>query len=356
MLDQNESFAVGTSDVHLSNGISQRIVLRLGSALDHEPPQLARVRALTNSLASIQFTEPVFTLRGWDSSISIASESGVRIVPSAYWTLPGTPDVVLMRFAQPIDSAVYTLRLAGGSIVDSAGTPNADTIVTRQLPWTTRRDTTRLQIIRITPADSARDIAVDSSLRIVFSDAVDTNDVRIAVWHQQPQGVVAVDARWLSPVELVIRPKQQRSTKTWYTTTIVPDRLHSFINSTLPSDTITHAMLTTSRTTDPGIVRGSLRGFTPAPLHRSLIMRLLNTQGAVVYTSTVDSSGRFYIESGPAGEYDADVFHDLNGNGRFDHGDWRPFTFSEPWWPIRTKVVIRSRWTLEDVILDVVSR
>jgi hypothetical protein len=356
MLDMNEDFATASSDIDVSTAQSAPLLLRLGKARDHEPPQIARVRGNTSTLASIQFTEPVLPFSTWDSVITLASPDGRLIRPAAIWPSPTAPDVVLIRFSIPLDSATYTLQIAPHSIRDSAGTMNADTADSKKIQWTTRQDTTRLRIVQIAPRDSARDVSADTVLRVTFSDAVDTSDVRISLWHEQPQGAVPVRTQWISPAELEIRALQPRLPKTWYRTTIVADRLTSFLGSSAPTDTVRHAMLTSTRMSEPGTVKGRLDGVVQPPTGMKCIMRLLSTQGAVVHTAIVDSSGMFIIANAPPGEYTADVFHDRNGNGQFDHGDWRPFSFSEPWWPVRKKVVVRSRWTLEDVLLEVTLR
>ena len=356
MLDINEDFATATSDVNVSGAQTTPLLLSLGRARDHEPPQVARIRVSTSTLASVQFTESVIPLRSWDSVFTITGPDGRVIRPAACWTSPTAPDVVLIRFRAPLDSASYTVQVAPHSLRDSVGTTNADTATTKQIQWTARQDTTRLRVVRIAPRDSARDVSADTVLRMTFSDAVDTNDVRIAIWHEQPQGAIPVRTQWISPAELEIRALQQRLPKTWYTTTIVPERLTSFLGSTAPTDTIRHAMLTSTRTAEPGTVKGRLDGIVQPPFGINCIMRLVTSQGAVVHTTVVDTSGMFTIANAPPGEYSADVFHDRNANGQFDHGDWRPFTFSEPWWPVRTKVLVRSRWTLEDVRLEVTLR
>lgn len=353
MLDMSEDFTTAPLDLTIAQGRSGSLLLRLGKALDHEPPQVARVRVSTKSLMSVQFTEPVAPVISWDSSIHVVRADGQRFIPAASWISPEARDVLLMRFASPVDSAAFSIRLLPSSIKDSAGTLSADTAVIRQLSWTTRADTTRLRVVRIVPSDSARDVTPDTVIRVVFSDAVDTNDVRLSVWHQQLQGAVPVATHWNSPVELLIRATQQRLAKTWYTTTLVPDRIKSILGVALSADTINHNMLTATRKSEPGVVNGKLLGMTQPPTNVAPVLRLLNAQGTVVASTLVDTSGAFTFNNAPPGEFTAELFHDLNANGVFDYGDWRPFMLSEPWWPIQNKVLVRSRWTLDDVILTV---
>ena len=356
MMDINEEFVTSPNDVSVTSAQSSYLLLRIGPAKDHEAPQIARVRALTNTLASVQFTEPVTPVMAWDSAMRIISAAGIRIVPTVHWANPTSPDVVYMRFGAPVDSASYTLEFMPRSVRDSAGMFNADTIAQRSLQWTNRQDTTQLRVMRITPADSSRSVAIDTVIQIYFSDAVDTNDVRISVWHQQPQGAVPVATQWRSPVLLEIKPLQPRLAKTWYTTTIVPERLISYRASALATDSMAHAMLTNTRRPEPGAVKGKLAALVQPPAGIKAIMRLLTPLGSVTATTAIDSLGAFVFENVTPGEYAADVFHDMNDNGVFDYGDYQPFALSEPWWPITSKVLVRSRWTLEDVTLEIMSR
>lgn len=353
MLDMNEDFTTAPFDLKITQGRSESLLLRLGKALDHEPPQVARIRVSTSSLMSVQFTEPVVPVISWDSSIHVVRADGQRFIPAASWISADARDVLLLRFASPLDSAAFTMQLQPRSVRDSAGTLNADSAVIKQISWTTRADTTRLRVLRIVPSDSARDVMPDTVIRVVFSDAVDTNDVRLSIWHQQLQGAIPVTTHWQSPVELLIRATQQRQPKAWYMTTLVPDRIQSIVGSVLSTDTIKLNMLTAMRKAEPGIVNGKLLGMIQPPTNTKSVLRLLNAQGIVVATTPVDSSGAFTFNSVPPGEFAAELFHDLNANGIFDYGDWRPFMLSEPWWPIQNKVIVRSRWTLDDVILTI---
>ncbi|MBM4179439.1 MAG: hypothetical protein FJ211_08925 [Ignavibacteria bacterium] len=356
MLDANEDFATSTSDIDVTQGNSRPLLLHLGRAKDHEPPQIARARALTSSLASIEFTESIMPVSTWQNAIRIKSATGATMLPSAHWVSPISPNVLLMRYATPLDSAAYTLVLSPSSIRDSSGTLNADTTVERTLQWTRRIDTMQLRVSKITPPDSAKDVALDTSIRVIFSDAIDTNDAHLSVWHQQPQGSIPVSTLWISPVELEIKATQPRIAKTWYTTSISPDRLVSFSGSVLPVDTIQHAMLTSLRKVELGTVKGSLLADSTLFSSARVFMRLLNGQGSVVAMTIVSRTGLFAFENVPAGEYRTDIFQDINGNQAYGYGDWQPFRFSEPWWPIEKKVLVRSRWTLEDVTLDVTTR
>lgn len=351
LIDANEEFTTTPRDVQIQRGQSEYLQLRLGKPIDHEPPQLVRARPLTSSLLQLQFTERVFPVSTWAGSITLHTTDGTEVPSSVQWTPASTPDVVLVRFAKPLDSTTYELHVAPSSLRDSAGVRLADTIVTKSITWTSKPDTTTLRVVAISPPDSAKDVAVDTTISLTFSDAVDTNDTRVSIWHETSQGAIPVATRWISPTMLELIAQRPRIPKAMYTTTVVIDRLTSAIGSELKADTIMHHMSTAARKNDPGTVKGRIDTLPQSPAGVASIIRLLTPQGNVAATGNVDAHGEFIIAAAPPGEYSVDVFYDTNGNGQFDCGDTSPFMFSEPWWPSTQRITVRSRWTIEDVVI-----
>ncbi|MCX6140968.1 MAG: Ig-like domain-containing protein [Candidatus Kapabacteria bacterium] len=352
LLENTEDFVVAPQDVQITNGATPALYLLLGKAIDRDPPAIARVRAITNRLVSVQFSENVDPSSNWHNSISVFTAGGDSVPVSAMW-LDRTPgDVLFLRLASALDTARYSIRLSPRSVVDLNGVVSADTISRSSLRGTSTVDTTSLRILQILPVDSAKSVRLDEPIVIRFSDAVDTSAVRMTIWHESPKGASPVSVSWLNSTTLSIKPLVSRSVKTWYRTNITFNHVRSVTGSLLIDTILSHNVMTEERQSEPGTIKGVVIdtfGLTPSSSALHLRLRFLSATGTVVTSIPIAIGAPFTIDQIPPGDYKLDVFSDRNGNGLYDYGDHSPFSYGEQWWPSRSTVTVRARWTVEDL-------
>lgn len=350
LLENTEDFVVAAQDVRIVNGSAPALSLLLGRAIDRDPPAVARVRALTSRLVSVQFSEIVTPVQNWHNSISLFTAEGDSVPVSAMW-LDRTPgDILFLRLARAVDTSRYSVRLAPRSVVDLNGVVSADSVSRNSLRGTSSLDTTTFRVLSITPIDSTRSVRVDTTVVIQFSDAVDTSSARMTIWHESPNGAMPVTVTWSDVTRLVLRPAKPRAVKTGYSTSITFDDVRSYTGSRLDDSMRIHWISTEERQSDPGSLSGVLVDtFGRGPKETSLMVRFLTSAGTVVFSQPVTPGRPFTVAALPAGDYKIDVFADRNTNGIYDHGDHTPFSFGEEWWPTSTSVTIRSRWAVDEV-------
>lgn len=109
---------------------------------------------------------------------------------------------------------------------------------------------------------------------------------------------------------------------------------------------------TTERKMYPGSVNGIFIG--PAENRGTYVARFHGQSGTIEAQIPVQPDTRWSIDSIPAGTYSVDVFVDVDGNGVYSNGSVYPFKFSEPRYVLTTSVVVRERWTTDDVKLEVI--
>lgn len=348
LIDPNEEFAVAPSDVAVRNGAAPLVRLKLGPAIDREPPLLSRARTLTSQMLTLQFTEPALPSETWQRALDVRTADDSLVSVAAAWADPTQNDRLLVRLSSAIDTGSCRVTVAERMVRDSAGN-QADTAQRLSFRGSSVVDTASLRVIGVEPRDSAKSVHRDQPIIVTFSDAVDTTYARISVEHRSAQGAVQVRTRWTSPVSFVIEPQDPRELKTWYSTSIVFSDVRSVLGRALRDSARSSAILTEERPVDPGSISGR---FAPSDEMRAcspLVIRLLPANGSVAAAFRPDADGRFHVDRVPAGEYSVDVFCDRNGNGMYDHGDVRPFRFGESWWPLPTKINVRPRWMLENV-------
>lgn len=350
LLENTEDFVNATADVQVTNGTAKPLALLMGKAIDRDQPVMARVRALNTRLVSVQFSEPVVPVNGWHAALSLSSPAEVSLPIVAIWPETGSAEKVLLRLGQDLDTSRYEVHSAPKSVVDVNGVVSADSVGRAVFRGVTNPDTTTLRILSITPADSAKSVRVDTTVVIQFSDAVDTSNARMTIWHEAPNGALPITATWSDATRLVLRPQRPRSVKTWYRTSITFDDVRSFTGSRLGDSLRLHWISTEERRSEPGSLSAVLVDtFGLAKADAPLTIRFLTSGGVVAYTQSVVAGQPFTIAALPAGDYTIDVFADRNMNGVYDHGDHTPFSVSEEWWPTPASVTIRARWTVEGV-------
>jgi len=352
LLDNIEDFVVAHTDVAVGDAIPTPVFLLLGKAIDRDPPLVARVRATTSSGVFVQFSEAVTPVRGWPMALSIADHAGNVVPIAALWMEKYPSDMLFVRLGKELDTSRYTLKLAPRSISDVQGVLSADSISTHGFRGVSVRDTTTFSIRSIIPADSARSVRIDTTLVISFSDAVDTSNVRMTIWHESPQGALQTSVTWQDPVTMVIRPLKQRLIKTWYQTSVTLDHVRSATGAKLKDSVVRHVMLTEERQYEPGTVKGIVVDTLGlAPSDEAIFLRFINSSKAIIASKRVERGVPFEQSQLPPGEYQLDVFVDSNNNGVYDNGDHTPFTPGELWWPSAITVTVRSRWTVEDLLV-----
>ncbi len=348
LVDAAEEFAVAPADVVVQAASSQPVRLKLGPAIDRDPPVLTRARALTSQLLTLQFTEPALLTPTWQRALEVRSARDSVIPALAAWPDPLQNDRLLVRLAAPVDTGSCRVMISAGMVRDSAGN-YVDTAQRTLLRGVSTADTTSLRVLSIEPRDSSRNVLRGQPIVITFSDAVDTMNAQITVEHRAPQGAVQVRTRWASPISFVIEPQEARELKTWYATTLGFADVRSTIGRSIRDSSRVLTMLTEERPIDPGSISGR---FVPSDEMRAcspLVVRVLASNGTIAASFRPDADGSFRLDRIAAGEYSLDVFCDRNANGAYDHGDVRPFTFGESWWPLPTKISVRPRWALENL-------
>ena len=350
LLDNTEDFVVSPSDISITNGVAPNVALLLGRAIDRDAPVIARARAVTRQLITLQFSESVVPVSSWHDAISLVDSDGALIPIAAMWLEKQPGDNLLVRLRSDLDTSRYIVSLAPRSIRDSSGVISADTVGRIAVRGVLAADTSSLRIALVTPPDSSRSVRTDTPVVVRFTDAVDTTNSQLTILHSSLQGAVSVSATWTDPTTLQLRPTNPRSIKSWYQTVVTFNNVRSYSGAQLRDTLLKHSLFTEERQTEPGSVSGVvIDTFGLAPSHGKLHLRFINSSKFVAMSVPVLPGVQFDVPSLPVGQYTTDVFVDLNGNGVYDHGDHTPFTRGEQWWTSLTTIEVRSRWTVEAV-------
>jgi hypothetical protein len=78
-----------------------------------------------------------------------------------------------------------------------------------------------------------------------------------------------------------------------------------------------------------------------------------HSNGRDIYTMELGQNNEWSFKNIETGDYTAEVFCDVDGDGKYSYGQIYPFKFSEPFVVFEDIMNIKPRWTLENVILKV---
>ncbi len=352
LIDAAEEFCVAPFDMVVSQGRSRELTLLLGQPLDTIGPAVQRIRAESQHIITLQLSEPAWYL---DRTLPIViSRDDRRYAAQAMWLESIPSDRLFVRVASALDTGRYTLDMPAGVLRDSLGQSSTSTATLkpeeRQFRASRFPDTAAVRLLKRTPADSALDLGLSDSLRIVFSQPIDTASVQLEVWHSSERGAHSVRVRWLDPTVLAVIPSASRLPQTWYASEITLRKFRALNGTSFVDTTLRFAHRTLQRAPDPGMVRGrlidSLISITPTA---NLVLRLLDDKRRVIMRTKIDATRSIVLDAVPPGTYSIDVFDDRNDNGQYDHGTTSPWTPCEQWWPTSGTITVRPRWTIEDL-------
>lgn len=344
VIDALEDFAMTSADVVVKGGVAEPQSLRVGPAIDLTPPQAVSARALSNSSVLISFAERVRIVPSSGAPFAITDTNGTPVRIHSWYQARTPDDRVFIRLRDSLVQTTYGVSITPGSIADSAGL--LITGAERRLTFrgSIIRDTSTLRIVSVSVKDSTL-LAPDSAIIIAFSESVDTA-ASIA------QGIMAADTAitsvvWDGTTRLMIG-LQRLSRTTWQRLGIQLSGLRTSAGVPMQDTTIVRTLKATERV-DPGSIQGVV--IDSANFGAPMLLRLYGPRGSVIKTVSVTSGIPFTIDSIPAGDVRFDVVRDSNMNGRYDHGSVRPYKPAEAFYAFRRSVVVRARWTIDDVRL-----
>lgn len=164
-------------------------------------------------------------------------------------------------------------------------------------------------------------------------------------------GVASADVRVREgasdDVNVYLGPSMREQTDTSTTDSSLSANLADSTLTPRDSSRADSATTTEDRTVYPGSIEGSFNA--PALSAGRYIMRFVNQQGIVEATLEPVVGGRFVVDSIPPGTYTVDVFVDTNNDAQYSHGSLFPFSFAEQRFVRALSIVVRQRWTTENV-------
>jgi len=342
-----EMFGVPTHDIVLT--ASQRIAPRpLGFRLaleDTLKPALAAVTVLSRNQLEWRFDEAVAARDSlWLKHLHVRSESGdtVRLVLAAQHPLNR---VLVQTIIAPLQNGKHGAWV--DSVFDEAGNGLDSLGVVNEFIGTTRADTVRPRLVKISISDSARNVALTAPVDLFFSELMrgDTAQTGLSVRDSSRTEVGGV-LQWLNPFQFRFQPSLKWKSRAQYNVAIQSEALRDWNGNAL-FDTTGQITFWTMNADTFASISGKITDADSTA--RSVVhLSAIQAGGKVEYRTQTEATGNYLFKDVLPGLYQINGYRDANNNRRFDFGRVLPFLPAEQYWAWPDTIKVRARWPNED--------
>jgi hypothetical protein len=342
----------GIINITASDSLTTGVLMKLAKE-DTTGPRLVKVMAPNRNHILAGFSKSINP-----ASITLSSFSAID-------TVDGKPLELLIAYPSPADlnsffvvtqkqdsGRVYHLSVHG--ITDSIGNkinPLANTLLFQSSP---KSDTLASQLVSVSIKDSARAIDLQPVLTMTFSDALAKSDslAWINLFDNNKQ-LVGTEKKWISNVEISLRPENQLTSRTWYTLRAELRKVHNWAGRACRDSTKLWRFETLDiedLSSIEGVVIDNNRIDTTGHLY--VMASQIGEKKPKQYIVTADATGNFLFPQIAEGRYVFQSFRDRNNNGKYDSGKPFPFIYSERFSSFSDTLKVRARWPLEGVKIE----
>lgn len=246
-------------------------------------------------------------------------------------------------FTEKMDSVGY-YQLFSSFIEDSSGNLN-DRLQKINFNPNTKADTTALEVIEFTPADSAKLIHPESPVYLEFSQPINWSTVADNFYIIT--GIMdTIYGYWniKSVYDAEFYPHIPFLTDSSYTIILDCGKI-SDLWGKLFEDSLIHHYFTTISSRELGEISGTV--FSDSMILKPVYVSVTNiarAQGKAVYKIKLDAPGAYRIEQLPEDKYRLNAFWDLDEDGQYSAGRVFPFLFAEPFVVSNDTIKVRKRW------------
>ncbi|NUO82535.1 Ig-like domain-containing protein [candidate division KSB1 bacterium] len=341
-----ELLGVPTHDVSLTSaGANLRpLGFRLATE-DTLRPTLSAVTVLSGNQLEWRFDEAVAPRDSlWENHLHVRAENGdsLQIVRAAR---PPLDRGLVQTIIAPLQSLKYIGTAT--ALFDEAGNELDSLARTSEFTGTTLADTTRPRVVKISVADSARNVLPAAPVEVIFSEIMKTDTSARPLLVQDSSGAeVEGGLHWLNAFQFRFQPQPHWKSRARYTVTIQRDKIFDWNGNALFDTTGQITFWTVNADTFASISGKITDADTTA--RGAIHLTAKQAGGKVEYHVQTDSARAYHFKEVLPGLYQINAFRDVNGNGLFDFGKALPFLPAERYWAWPDTIKVRSRWPNEN--------
>jgi len=314
---------------------------------DTIPPDLVGARAINNHTIRLRLSEPVQLP---DSAFVVLTDS-----------IKGTPLPVLSWYADEEEKNnvnVYTQTMDTGAfyrikpyrLTDLNG--NTNTVpVEKIIPASVRQDTSRFRLMEFIPADSAKNVHPEEVIVLKFSRPTNWESVAESFLLITSGGdTITGDWRANTALKADFVPQYSLQSDSSYTAILRTGTICDLWGEAAKDSTIRHVFTVISNR-ELGEIAGEVIWSSGREAPVFLYIRKIGQKEGEAQALYLEKPGPFYKKALLPGMYLLDAFVDVNLNGSYDYGSYKPFEYAEPFHFSNDTLRVRKRWETSGVRL-----
>jgi len=311
--------------------------------IDTIPPQVTGARAVNNGKVLVRLSEPVKGLDPDGISIIDTLKNDLLNIRSV---IPNKEEKNQYFIFTDRQNAETGYRLLIKQICDTTNNCQ-DSVQYADFSGSAATDTTSFRILKTSPRDSAKNVALHRPVSFQMSKAVDSVSFTSAFTIYKDAGdTLKTIWNWDNLENGFPMIENGFQPGITYGFTLQPDRTRSVWGDTLSDSTISRVFMT--RSPDEF---GSLSGYATVPGDlvdaTYLFIKPVSGRKPVEYFNPGPDS-TFHITWLPEGKYILGGYIDLNRDAQYSPGKISPFSYAEPFYIQQDTISIRKRWEVSD--------
>jgi len=357
LYDINDAYSSSVQDIRVVNSFSEKTILKLGPVKDVSGPELNEAESKYSNLISIKFNEILNPEFIYPESFQIESEDNSKVVKvisaGLHYENKSRIDVVT---EENLDTnLVWIIRVIPSnslSVRDTLGNLVNDSLNFAKFKPNNLLDTNRIQMMFTSVKDSSEYIPTINQFEFIFDKSINVSsgEINLLIYSDDINQAIKSTVK-LSGSTISITPDTALKDNKWHKIMAEFKGVKSFTNQALFDTTFTINFKTLDYK-----VKGSVSGIVQfeqefCEFNKYLILNHLN--GKDKYICKLNNNSEWFFKNIETGEYTAELFCDVDGNGEYSYGEPFPYKFSEPFVVFEDILKIKPRWVLENIILKI---
>ena len=208
-------------------------------------------------------------------------------------------------------------------------------------------DTTAPSVVSTTPVSGVQVFFPDSTIQIVFSELMSIDSVVAAFSLKDTLGNnVSGEITWIDDIILRFKPHILEG-RTNYALSLDPAKTMD-LNFNPMQDSIWVIRFKTM----PSDTGGTVEGTVTADDSSLVVLTFLSLSGGSNLTFPLEKAGSFSFKGIPGGKYRLYSFLDLDKDGKYFSGGYKPIRFSEPRIFYPDTIEVRPRWETAGIKME----
>ncbi len=353
--DINQDFIFNASqDFKVINSGSDFAEFKTPQFFDEVPPELSNAKAISERIIELSFNEPIDTNSIVSDAFRLADSANTNNYLIDFAFIKPKEESKIQIISREILDTNKSYQIAAKNeglfqIADTAGNKINDTLRTAYFIPRSMATDIEPRITGKPFKDSTEKVKVNEKIEFVFNTGINFDNLDIRFLSIEDSSDINFEI--INKMNNIIEIKPEKLKENfWYRIYFDTSELTGF-NGLPVKDSLVRIDFKTEDRRKYGGMNGKvdLSGIEC----NNPVLKIINSKKNYSNIQVLDSTFTFNFDKVPAGTYTFEIFCDENENMKIDGGYYYPFQYSEKFYFPVNEVEIKSRWTVDDLMIYV---